>query len=65
VSEHSNIKLPLDSRTRFNTVSGKRIALFGFAFKKNTGDVRHDLHNQEGVNLLECPDPRERCHLRN
>jgi len=49
----------------FNTVSGKRIALFGFAFKKNTGDVRHDLHNQEGVNLLECPDPRERCHLRN
>lgn len=24
----------------FNTVSGKRIALFGFAFKKNTGDTR-------------------------
>ena len=24
---------------RFNTISGKRIAMFGFAFKKNTGDV--------------------------
>ena len=24
---------------RHDTVSGKRIALFGFAFKKNTGDV--------------------------
>jgi UDPglucose 6-dehydrogenase len=24
----------------FNTVTGKRIALFGFAFKKNTGDTR-------------------------
>jgi len=27
-------------RTMFNTVTGKRIALFGFAFKKNTGDTR-------------------------
>lgn len=24
----------------FNTVSGKNIALLGFAFKKNTGDTR-------------------------
>lgn len=24
----------------FNTVSDKRIAIFGFAFKKNTGDTR-------------------------
>jgi UDPglucose 6-dehydrogenase len=24
----------------FNTISGKRIAIFGFAFKKNTGDTR-------------------------
>jgi UDPglucose 6-dehydrogenase len=27
-------------RTMFNTVAGKRIALFGFAFKANTGDTR-------------------------
>lgn len=27
-------------RELFNTVSGKQIALFGFAFKKNTGDTR-------------------------
>ena len=27
-------------RCMFNTVSGKSIALFGFAFKKDTGDVR-------------------------
>ncbi|MEG1934156.1 MAG: nucleotide sugar dehydrogenase [Kiritimatiellia bacterium] len=27
-------------RTLFNTVAGKRIALFGFAFKANTGDTR-------------------------
>ena len=24
----------------FNTVTGKRIAMLGFAFKKDTGDVR-------------------------
>ena len=27
-------------RTMFNTVTGKKIALFGFAFKKDTGDTR-------------------------
>lgn len=27
-------------RTMFNTIVGKRIALFGFAFKANTGDTR-------------------------
>jgi UDPglucose 6-dehydrogenase len=27
-------------QTMFNTVAGKRIALFGFAFKANTGDTR-------------------------
>ena len=27
--------------TLFNTVSGKRIAVFGFAFKKETGDTRY------------------------
>ena len=26
--------------TMFNTISGKRLAIFGFAFKKNTGDTR-------------------------
>lgn len=24
----------------FNTITGKRIAIFGFAFKKDTGDTR-------------------------
>jgi len=27
-------------QTMFNTIAGKKIALFGFAFKKNTGDTR-------------------------
>lgn len=27
-------------KTMFNTIAGKRIALFGFAFKKDTGDTR-------------------------
>jgi UDPglucose 6-dehydrogenase len=27
-------------RTLFNTLTGKKIALYGFAFKKNTGDTR-------------------------
>ena len=27
-------------RSMFNTVTGKKIAIFGFAFKKDTGDTR-------------------------
>merc|ERR1711861_43918 len=27
-------------RSMFNTVTGKKIAVFGFAFKKDTGDTR-------------------------
>ena len=27
-------------KSMFNTITGKRIALFGFAFKANTGDTR-------------------------
>lgn len=27
-------------RAMFNTISGKKIAVFGFAFKKDTGDTR-------------------------
>jgi len=27
-------------KTLFNTLNGKKIALYGFAFKKNTGDTR-------------------------
>jgi len=27
-------------KSLFNTISGKRIALLGFAFKKDTGDTR-------------------------
>ena len=35
-------------RSMFNTVTGKRIAIFGFAFKKDTGNTRenyHSIHN--------------------
>jgi UDPglucose 6-dehydrogenase len=27
-------------KSMFNTVTGKKIAIFGFAFKKDTGDTR-------------------------
>lgn len=27
-------------RRMFNTITGKKIAVFGFAFKKDTGDTR-------------------------
>jgi UDPglucose 6-dehydrogenase len=27
-------------RSMFNTITGKKIAIFGFAFKKDTGDTR-------------------------
>ena len=28
-------------KTLFNTITGKKITIFGFAFKKNTGDTRY------------------------
>lgn len=37
----------------FNTVSGKRIALFGFAFKKDTNDTRESAAIYIGRDLLE------------
>jgi UDPglucose 6-dehydrogenase len=36
----------------FNTVAGKRIALFGFAFKANTGDTRESAAMAVATNLL-------------
>jgi UDPglucose 6-dehydrogenase len=42
----------------FNTVAGKRIALFGFAFKANTGDTRESPANAISRGLLE-----ERAHV--
>ena len=30
-------------RALFNTITGKKITIFGFAFKKNTGDTRFAL----------------------
>lgn len=39
--------------TLFNTVSGKRIALFGFAFKKDTGDTRETAAAYIAKTLLE------------
>jgi UDPglucose 6-dehydrogenase len=37
----------------FNTVAGKRIALFGFAFKKETNDTRESASIAVGQHLLE------------
>jgi len=42
----------------FNTIAGKRIALFGFAFKANTGDTRESPALAVAMNLL-----AERAHL--
>jgi UDPglucose 6-dehydrogenase len=42
----------------FNTIAGKRIALFGFAFKANTGDTRESPALAVATNLL-----AERAHL--
>jgi UDPglucose 6-dehydrogenase len=42
----------------FNTIAGKRIALFGFAFKANTGDTRESPALAVAMNLL-----AERSHL--
>ena len=43
----------------FNTVTGKRIAIFGFAFKKDTGDTRETAAAYVSKSLLE-----ERARLR-
>lgn len=40
-------------KSLFNTVSGKRIALFGFAFKKETNDTRESAAIAVGKHLLE------------
>ncbi len=42
----------------FNTVSGKRIAMFGFAFKKDTGDTRESPAIRVARQLVE-----ERAHV--
>merc|ERR1712070_885693 len=42
----------------FNTISGKKIAMFGFAFKKDTGDTRETSSMYIAKELLE-----ERCLL--
>ncbi len=39
--------------TLFNTVNGKRIAMFGFAFKKDTNDTRESAAIYVGRDLLE------------
>lgn len=51
-------------KTMFNTVTGKKIAIFGFAFKKDTGDVREtpaitvcDMLLQDGA-LVHVYDPK-------
>merc|ERR1712151_1474157 len=51
-------------QTLFNTVSKKKIAIFGFAFKKDTGDVREtpaltvcDMLMQDGA-LVHVYDPK-------
>lgn len=45
-------------RTMFNTVAGKRLAIFGFAFKKDTNDTR------ESAAIYVCRDLLiERAHL--
>merc|ERR1711966_251824 len=50
--------------TMFNTVTAKKIAIFGFAFKKDTGDVREtpaiticDMLMQDGA-ILQVYDPQ-------
>lgn len=40
-------------KVMFNTVAGKRIALFGFAFKKDTGDTRESAAIYVAKQLLE------------
>ncbi|MFT4176276.1 MAG: UDP-glucose 6-dehydrogenase [Luteolibacter sp.] len=45
-------------RTLFNTVNGKRIAILGFAFKKDTNDTRESAAIKVCADLL-----RERAHV--
>jgi UDPglucose 6-dehydrogenase len=45
-------------RSLFNTIAGKKIALLGFAFKKDTNDTRESAAIQIGRELLE-----EQAHL--
>ena len=40
-------------RVMFNTIAGKRIALFGFAFKKDTGDTRESPAIDLALQLIE------------
>ena len=40
-------------RVMFNTIAGKRIALFGFAFKKDTGDTRESPASDLALQLIE------------
>lgn len=40
-------------RVMFNTIAGKRIALFGFAFKKDTGDTRESPAIDVALQLVE------------
>jgi UDPglucose 6-dehydrogenase len=54
----------------FGTIAGKRIAVFGLAFKANTGDVRESpslrlcrLLHEEGANLHVC-DPEAMCNAK-
>ncbi|MDY6855892.1 MAG: nucleotide sugar dehydrogenase [Thermodesulfobacteriota bacterium] len=55
----------------FNTVAGKKIALFGYAFKANTGDIRESPASYIARGLLEekahiiISDPRALSNARN
>lgn len=45
----------------FNTVTGKKIAIFGFAFKKDTGDTRETVRCVPGYACMHawiCPRER-------
>jgi UDPglucose 6-dehydrogenase len=57
-------------RSMFNTVAGKRIALFGFAFKKDTGDTRESPAIEVARRLIDeravvvISDPKALAHAR-
>ena len=54
----AQVVLPQVISSMFNTISGKKIAMFGFAFKKDTGDTRETSSMYIARELLE-----ERCLL--